>query len=153
MIADVLLAVHVVSGTAGLLLGPVAMAARKRQGWHTGLGIGYQGAVVGTTGSAVGLVALAPVSLWPLALIAVATQAAALAGWQARRRCRRGWEPLHIRLMCGSYLSLVTAALVVNWSSPVAWVLPTLVGAPLIAVAVKRAARRTTTGPAAAPAR
>ncbi len=41
--------------------------------------------------------------------------------------------------MCGSYLSFVTAALVVNWTSPLAWLLPTAVGTPLIIWAVQRA--------------
>ena len=37
--------------------------------------------------------------------------------------------------MCGSYISFVTALLVVNLGlrSPVAWIAPTLVGAPFIA--------------------
>ena len=42
--------------------------------------------------------------------------------------------------MCGSYISLVTALLVVNWGSPLAWILPTVVGSPLIAVTSRRAA-------------
>jgi hypothetical protein len=138
----VLMVLHVGAGAAGLLLGPVAMLAPKRRGRHTRVGIGYQVAIAGVAGSAVGLALLDWRRLWWLALIGVATEAAALGGLWARRRRFRGWLPVHIRLMCGSYISLATALLVVNWGSPVAWVLPTLIGTPLIARAASRGGRR-----------
>ena len=47
----------------------------------------------------------------------------------------------HVGLMAGSYVSLVTALLVVNWSNPLAWILPTVIGTPLIARATARADR------------
>lgn len=139
MVHTVLLGVHITAGTIGLLLGPLALAVPKRAGWHPRLGVAYQGAVAVMTASTLGLAALAPGRLWWLGLIAVATEAAALAGWAVRRRHSSGWLGWHIRLMCGSYLSFVTAALVVNWASPLAWVLPTAVGTPLIIRAVQRA--------------
>jgi len=135
----VLLGVHITAGAIGLLLGPLALAAPKSAGWHPRLGVAYQGAVAMMTVSALGLVALAPGRLWGLGLVAGATEAGALAGWAVRRRHPSGWLGWHIRLMCGSYLSFVTAALVVNWASPLAWVLPTAVGTPLIIRAVQRA--------------
>ncbi len=46
---------------------------------------------------------------------------------------------VHIGAMCGSYVSFVTAFLVVNIDGPIWWFLPTLVGSPLIAWASKRA--------------
>lgn len=141
MLHATLLVVHVTAGSIGLLLGPLALRAPKRAGWHPRLGLAYQGAVAVMTTTALGLVALAPGRLWGLGLIAAATEAAALAGWRVRRRHAPGWLPQHIRLMCGSYLSFVTAALVVNWASPLAWVLPTLIGTPLINRAVTRASR------------
>ena len=140
MLRTVLLTAHITAGSIGLLLGPLALLAAKRAGWHPRLGLAYQGAVAGVTVTALGLTALAPVRLWGLGLVAVATQAAALAGWRARRRAAPGWLPRHVRLMCGSYVSLVTAALVVNWSSPLAWVLPTVVAVPLISRAAGGAA-------------
>ncbi len=143
MLHTVLLSVHVAAGTAGLALGPMAMAAPKRFGWHPRLGLGYQAAVAAMTASAIGLVVLAPARLWWLGLIAAATETAALAGWRERRRHTPGWLGRHIRLMCGSYISFVTAALVVNGGGPIGWVLPTLVGAPLIEAAVRRASRPT----------
>jgi hypothetical protein len=140
MVHTVLLGVHITAGTIGLLLGPLALAVPKRVGWHPRLGVAYQCAVAVMTATALGLVALAPGRLWWLGLIAVATEAAALAGWAVRRRHPAGWLGWHIRLMCGSYLSFVTAALVVNWASPLAWVLPTTVGTPLIIRTVQRVA-------------
>ncbi len=50
--------------------------------------------------------------------------------------------------MAGSYISFVTAFLVVNFDGLVWWILPTLVGAPLIGWAVARAARTYGTSPA-----
>ncbi len=120
MLHTVLLGVHVSAGTIGLLLGPLALAAPRQTRWHPRLGGAYQGAVAVMTVSALGLVALAPGRLWGLGVIAGATQAGALAGWAVRRRNGLGWLGWHIRLMCGSYLSFVTAALVVNWASPLA---------------------------------
>jgi hypothetical protein len=133
------LVVNVASGSAGLLLGPVALLAPKRRGLHTRIGLAYQGAIAGVATSAVALAALAWGRLWWLALIAVATEAAALGGLAARRRRFAGWLPWHVSLMCGSYVSLVTALLVVNWSSALAWILPTVVLSPAIAVLAARA--------------
>lgn len=136
---DVLLAVHVVAGTAGLVLGPVAMVLPKRPGLHPRVGIAYQVVLATLVLSAVGLAALDLADLWGLAMIAVLTEAAALSGWWAARRQFSGWLAWHVRLMCGSYVSLVTALLVVNWDSPLAWLLPTVIGSPLIAWASARA--------------
>jgi hypothetical protein len=133
----VLLIFHVAAGTTGLILGPVAMLARKRRGRHTRAGLAYQVATAVLAVSAVGLAELNP-AVWWLGIIGIATWAAALGGWWARRRRFPGWLPVHIQLMCGSYISFVTAFLVVNWWSPVTWIAPTLVGAPLIARAAYR---------------
>lgn len=134
-----LIIVHVLAGSAGLALGPVAMVAPKRRGLHTRAGSAYQIAVVALTTSATGLAILDWRRLWWLALIAVATEAAALGGVWVQRRRRHGWMVRHLRLECGSYVSLVTALLVVNWRSPVAWVLPTVIATPLIFWAANRA--------------
>ena len=139
MLHSSLLVVHVAAGVAGLVLGPVAMAAAKRRGRHTRAGLAYQAAVAVVTLTAVGLAVLAWARLWPFVVIAAGTEAAALGGWWAGRRRFAGWLPWHVRLMCGSYVSLVTALLVVNWSSALAWVLPTVIGSPLIARAAGRA--------------
>jgi len=139
---SLLLVAHVGAGCAGLLIGAGALLARKRRGWHVRLGLAYQAVVALMTTSAVVLAATAPVTPWGLVVIAVATQAAAVTGWVVARRRRPGWLPVHISFTAGSYVSFTTAALMVNWSSPLAWVLPTLVGSPLIAWTARRAGRR-----------
>ncbi|HEV2766302.1 MAG TPA: hypothetical protein VGV63_01180 [Acidimicrobiales bacterium] len=141
MLRTAVLAVHVAAGGAGLVLGPLAMGAAKVPGRHTRAGTAYQAAVAVVAASAVALATLAWARLWALAMIAVATEAAAVAGWWLARRRPTGWLPWHVRLLCGSYVSLVTALLVVNWSSPLGWVAPTIVGSPLIAVAAHRTSK------------
>lgn len=135
-----LLALHVSSGVTGLLIAPLALAAPKLRGWHTRLGYVYLVAVSGVCTSAVGLAALHWSRLWWLAAIGVATEAAALAGLAVRLRRPASWRQLHVSFMCGSYVSLVTALLVVNFGGPFAWLLPTVVGTPVIAWAARRAA-------------
>jgi hypothetical protein len=135
-----LLVIHIAAGTAGLILGPLGLAVPKRFPWRPRAVVGYQASVVLLCFTALGLVALKP-ELWGLALIAVATLGATFGGAAVRRRRRTGWAPQHVRLMGSSYISVVTAFLVVNVGGPVAWVLPSLVGSPLIARAVKRAGR------------
>jgi hypothetical protein len=96
--------------------------------------------VVALCAAAIGLAVLRP-ALWWLGLIAVATAAAALTGRELARRRPPGWLPWHLSLMCGSYISLVTALLVVNlgFASPLAWILPSVLGSPLIAIRAARA--------------
>ena len=128
------LPIHIASGTLALLAGPVALLLPKRRGWHTRLGACYVVLVGVLSASAVGLAVMRP-GLWWLGLVAGATLAAVLAGREVRRRRPPGWLPLHISLMCGSYVSLTTALFVVNlgFGSVLAWTLPTVVASPLIA--------------------
>jgi len=146
-----LLTVHISAGSLALLTGPLAMLAPKRPGWHPRLGLAYQVLICLLCLSAGGLVILKP-SLWGFGIIATLTWAAALGGWWMRRHQPRGWLQWHVSLMCGSYISLVTALLVVNLSgrSPIAWILPTAVGTPLIAWKNVRLARRAPAQPTAA---
>lgn len=133
-----LLVPHVVAGGLGLLLGPVVMALPKRRDRHGAAGRVYVPVTVVMTTTALGLFALDPGRLWGLATIAVATLVTALAGASLARRRPPGWVPAHIRLMGASYLSFVTAFLLTQWDSPLAWILPTAVGTPLMALAVHR---------------
>lgn len=137
---SMLLIPHIAAGFVGLLAGAVALSAPKRRGRHVNAGTVYQGAAAVLNVSALGLVVLDP-SLWWLGLIAVATQVAAASGWVVARRRRPGWLVWHVNLVAGSYVSFVTAFLVVNIDSLLAWILPTLVASPLIARASARAAK------------
>lgn len=149
----VVLVIHVVAGGLGLFVGPAAMLVAKRPGRHPVLGRTYQVLTGLLCLSSFGLVAYRP-SLWWLGVIGAATWAAALAGWWVGRVAFRGWLVWHINLMCSSYISFVTAFLVVNLglTSLVAWILPTVVGAPLIARATVRSLRPRVVEPPSAEA-
>ena len=136
-----LLSVHVAAGVTALICGPAAVAVSLRHVRQPLLGIAYQAAVAAVTATALALVALAPERLWWLAPLAVVTEAAALGGWWLAHRdsASGGWQ---IRLLGGSYVSLVTALLVVSWGTWAAWVLPTIVGAVLIETATLPRGRR-----------
>ena len=131
MLRTVLLVSHVAAGVAGLLIGPAAMAASLRDHRGTASAGAYRAAVTVLATTTVGLVALNP-ALWPFLLLAAGTEAALLLARTAQPLAR------HVRLVCGSYVSLVTALLVVSWGSILAWVLPTVIGTVL----VERASRR-----------
>lgn len=126
------LAVHLVSGAAALLLAAVVMASGvgsgRRQDWTSRTGRAYVAAVCVVALSSLGLVTTG--STLPsavqalLAVVAVCTAAAALYGQRlARRRPPDSdrWRPAHLRLMCGSVTSLVSAVAVVS-APPAVWV-------------------------------
>ncbi len=141
MAHPILMTVHVAAGAVGLLLGPWAMAAAIRGGRRSAAALAYQGAVAVIATTALGFVVLDWRSWWPFVILAVGTEAAVAAGWWARSHRTPGWLGRHVRLICGSYVSLVTALLVVSWGSVLAWVLPTVVGIVLVERAAKRASR------------
>jgi len=115
---SVVLGAHIAAGTAGLVIGPIAMIAPKRRGRHTRAGLAYQVVVALLTATALVLVAFAPGRLWGFVLIAVGDRVRcgrrldrpSVAGGRAGCRVMSG-------LMAGSYVSFVTALLVVNWPS------------------------------------
>lgn len=134
MLHEVVLTVHVVAGTAGLLLGPVAFHARKSRGVHTQTGEAYHWVVLVVAGSAVALALFDWSRLWWLAVIAAGSYGFAVAAYAAAKRRPHRWLHLHVAGQGGSYIALVTAVLVVNVGGPlVLWVLPTLVGTPVLA--------------------
>ena len=135
------LAAHIALGAAGLVLGVVAMVARKRQGRHTSAGRAYHWVMLGVCVTAVGLAVLDWRRLWWFLPVAAGSYAFALLGYVAARRRWEGWLAAHITGQGGSYIAMAAAVLIVNWesltgtrgvASPWAWVLPTLVGAPIL---------------------
>jgi hypothetical protein len=150
MVRTLLLTAHVGAGVAGLLAGPPAMAAALHNRRSTAAGRAYLAAVTVLTATAAGLVALRPAALWPFLLLAAGTQAAVVGARAAQPL------PRHVRLVCGSYVSLVTALLVVSWGSLLAWILPTVVGTVLVeraasSVSPPRPARRSSRSPTPSP--
>jgi len=149
-VRDVVLHLHVVLGTAGLLLGPAWLAVRRRGGAAPGLAAGYQVAVTGIALSAAVLALTDPALVWLLP-VAAATEALAVTGALARRRGWSGWRSWQPHLLGGSYIALVTGVLIAETGNPVFWVLPALVGQLPIAVAKRRLhAQPPSTAPVAA---
>jgi hypothetical protein len=146
------LAIHVSCGSTGLLLGPVAMLSGKRRGRHTRAGEAYHWVFLVLFLSAVALAVLDWERVWWLAFVGAASYGLALLGYLAAKRRWKGWLRAHVAGQGGSYIAMVTALLVVNTSvgSPLPWVVPTLVGTPIIAwvnnqiAAGKRPKRRPT---------
>jgi hypothetical protein len=138
-----LLQAHILMGTGALLLGPLAMLARKERGWHTRAGEVYHALVLGVCVTAGALAVLGwdrSAAFFP---IAIGSYAFALAGYAAAKLRCSGWLRIHVVGQGGSYIAMTTALLVVNLGrgSFWAWVLPTLVGTPLIIWAVRRISR------------
>jgi hypothetical protein len=146
----VALAVHITAGLAAVVAGALAATARKRPGRHPRAGRAYVWALGCTAVTAAVLATIR----WreDAHLFAFAVVAAALAayGYRARRLRRPGWPVRHAVGLGGSYIALLTAFYVDNgpflplWNRLphlTYWLLPTLIGAPLIWRAVRRFAR------------
>lgn len=141
MMRDALLDAHIVAGTAGLLLGPAFVAARR---WRPLTGPGYQLAVLGVAVSGVGLAMTAWDRLWWLVPVAVATQVSALLGLRIWRRRDPGWTTWMPHVLGGSYVALVTGLMVASTGNPLFWLIPAVVAQWPIAVAKQRLASRDT---------
>ena len=146
-LVKILLFIHVSAGVLGILLGPVAMFARKSQGTHTRAGVIYHWLVFTVCVSAIPISILHWQKSWFLFLVALFSYSFALKGYRAARDRGEGWLKKHISGMLGSYIAMVTALVVVNAQNIpglnqlpviVAWLLPTVIGAPLIARVVRK---------------
>ena len=139
-VRDLVLHLHVVLGTAGLLLGPLWLTGRVRGHPAHGAAVGYQAVVAGVVLSAVVLAVTGPGLGW-LVPVAAATEVLAVTGALARQRGWRGWRSWQPHLLGGSYIALVTGVLVAETGNPVFWLLPALVGQLPIALAKRRLSR------------
>ena len=133
-----LIVVHVAAGTVGLFLAWPALFAPKRRGVHTLIGRIYAVAMVALCLSTFGLFAMAPDELIGLGILGLLTFGWVTGGvWMARRkpRLRFGdWYVWHLNLMSSSVIAAVTAfAVQMTDGHLAAWLLPTLIGSPLIA--------------------
>jgi hypothetical protein len=146
------LTVHITAGLTAVVAGALAASARKRPGRHPRAGRIYLGAL--------GVVAVTAAVLAAIRwredahLFAIGVVAAVLGGYgyRARRRRPPGWPVRHAVGMGGSYIALLTAFYVDNgpflpvWNRLPHisyWLLPTVVGVPLIWLAVHRFRRPT----------
>lgn len=132
---------HVTAGFLGLMVGVLAMSVKKYSERHHAFGQIYFWlmCIVCLTG------AILPIFNWEknwwLLVVSIFSFAFALRGWLAERHRKEGWITVHIKGMLGSYIALVTAFVVVNVHHfeelraiprVVFWILPTVVGTPLI---------------------
>jgi uncharacterized membrane protein len=150
------LAVHIVSGLTAVIAGALAATARKRAGRHPRAGRVYLWAL----GCVLATAAVMAVIRWGedahLLAIAVIAFSLGLHGYRARRRHRPGWPPHHAIGMGGSYIALLTGFYVDNgpflpfWNQLphiAYWLLPSVVGVPLICLALRRFQRNPSAGP------
>jgi hypothetical protein len=130
----VALTIHAACGSVGLVLGPVAMLSGKRRGTHTRSGEAYHWVFLVLFLSAVALAVLNWDEVWWLAFVGAFSYGLALLGYLAAKRRWAGWLRAHVAGQGGSYIAMVTALLVVNTGgrSPFPWVVPTLIGTPII---------------------
>ena len=142
-----IVAVHVVAGLVCTIAGIGAMLAPKRAGRHPSAGTVYYWSLM------VVFLSMAALSIlrWPadthLFMLGILSFGAGVVGRMAKRRRWRGWLPVHVTGMGVSYIVLLTAFYVDNgphlplWRSLPAltyWLLPSLVGVPILAWALRR---------------
>jgi len=142
-----IVAVHVTAGLICVIAGVVAMLAPKRPGRHPSAGTIYFWSllVVFVTMSILSIIR------WPannhLLVLGILSFASGVVGRSARRRLWRSWPRIHMTGMAVSYILLLTAFYVDNgphlplWRhlSPLAyWVVPSLVGLPILIRALLR---------------
>jgi uncharacterized membrane protein len=135
--------IHIVAGLSSVIAGIVAMLSRKGGPVHIRFGRIYVGGIATLF---VTMVVLAAIR-WPhdthLAVVGLIALVAVAIGFFNRRRHRS--DPVHILAMGVSYIAMLTAFYVDNgpflpgWSllpGWMLWVLPSLIGAPIIARAL-----------------
>jgi uncharacterized membrane protein len=141
------IAVHLAAGLTAVVAGAIAMLSGKRPGRHPQAGTVYYWAlaVVFVTMSALA------VSRWSedyhLFILGLLSFVAATIGRTARRKLWPSWPRIHMTGMAASYILTITAFYVDNgpnlplWRElpPLAfWILPTLIGAPILINALLR---------------
>jgi hypothetical protein len=150
------LAVHVLAGLTAVITGAVAALSRKGGTRHIRAGRWYYCAISIVFATATALAAMRWRQDYYLFLIGVVAFTAATIGYLHRRRHRPGDAP-HIAGMGTAYVVMLTAFYVDNgprlplWDrlpTLAFWLLPTVIGAPIVARSIVRARH---TGPARSP--
>lgn len=143
------LAVHVVAGLAAVGTGAIAALTRKGGPRHVKAGRSYYRAISVVFATAIVLAAMRWRQDYYLLVIGAVAYTAATIGYQHRRRRRPG-DSGHIIGMGAAYVAMLTAFYVDNgphlplWDrlpTLTFWLLPSAIGAPVIARSVIRARR------------
>jgi hypothetical protein len=144
---DAALACHIAAGLTCVVAGALAATAPKRPGRHPRAGRTYFWSLAVVFVSSTTMAVLRFAHDRHLLLIGTVAFGTGSIGYLARRRRRPGWLRLHVPAMGGSYVALFTGFYVDNgpnlplWDrlpSLAYWVLPSLVGVPLILGALAR---------------
>ncbi|MBG9476022.1 alcohol dehydrogenase [Bacillus megaterium] len=146
-IFKMILMIHIAFGVICLLLGILAMSAKKRRGSHTKWGEVYHASYVGVFITAIILSILRWEEIAYLFYVALFSYSFAIYGYLAGKRRWKNWIYHHIRGMLGSYIGAVTALLVnIGDMLPLLnklptlwfWFLPTIVGVPIASIVAKK---------------
>jgi uncharacterized membrane protein len=138
---------HIALGLACVIAGAIAMLSRKAHGRHPTFGTIYYWCLAAVVVSATALAVMRWKEDYHLFLLGALAFALASLGRAARRGLWRDWATWHITGMGVSYIVLLTAFYVDNGKSlplwkelpPISyWVIPTAVGLPLIAWALRQ---------------
>jgi hypothetical protein len=144
---DVALALHIAAGLTCVVAGALAATAPKRPGRHTRSGDVFLWSLAVVFASSTTMAVLRFAEDWHLLVIGAVAFGAGSLGYLARRRGRPGWLRVHIPAMGGAYIALFTGFYVDNgrhlplWDrlpTLAYWLLPSLVGVPLILRALSR---------------
>jgi hypothetical protein len=144
---DAALACHIVAGLTCVVAGALAATAPKRPGRHTTTGGIFLWSLAVVFASSTTMAVLRLAQDWHLLVIGTVAFGAGSVGYLARRRRRPGWLRVHIPAMGGAYIALFTGFYVDNgphlplWDrlpGLAYWLLPSLVGAPLVLRALAR---------------
>jgi hypothetical protein len=155
------LAVHVLAGLTAVVTGAIAALVNKGSPPHVRAGRWYYRAITVVFATATVLAAMRWRQDYYLFIIGAVAFTAATIGYQHRRRHRPG-DTGHIAGMGASYVAMLTAFYVDNgphlplWDrlpTIAFWLLPSVIGAPLIARAVVRARRAASARQAASASR
>ena len=154
------LAVHVIAGLTAVLTGAIAALARKGSRRHIRAGRWFYRAITVVFATATILAAMRWRQDYRLFIIGAVAFTAATVGYEHRRRHRPG-DTGHIAGMGAGYVAMLTAFYVDNgphlplWDrlpTLAFWLLPSAIGAPIIARAVIRARHAARETPARNPA-
>jgi hypothetical protein len=146
------LAVHVLAGLTAVASGAAAALTRKGSVRHVRAGRLFYRALIVVVATAAVLAAMRWRQDYYLLIIGAVALAAATAGYQHRRRHRPG-DTGHIAGMGTAYVAMLTAFYVDNgphlplWEHLPAfafWVLPSVIGAPVITRAIRHAKQAST---------
>lgn len=142
-----MLMLHIAAGSVCLLVGIIAFSAKKEKGSHTISGEVYHASFILLVSTAVVMALFRWEESAALFYVAIFSYSLALTGYMAKKRRWKNWVSLHIRGMLGSYIGVVTAVLITNGQDIpllnllpewLLWILPTIIGTPIILYVVKR---------------